>query len=89
MAMSTKTVVHPAASTQQVQAATSGVQTVTVLNQSSNPYKIWAGTNPLIGIYPWYGTVVYPGASTAIVVQPGQAVYTHSKEPASLTVTVQ
>jgi hypothetical protein len=85
---SSKTVIHAPATTQPVQVSGSAGQSVTVTSAPANTGRIWMGVNPLVAIYPWYGTALLPGTSITINTVPGQTVYTRSGEPASLTVTV-
>jgi hypothetical protein len=89
VALVTKSIIHAPSSVQAVAVSVSAPQIVTVTNPATGMAPVWAGVNPLVAVYPWYGTAVQPGTSLAVATLPGQTVYTHSEAPASLTVTVQ
>jgi hypothetical protein len=86
----TKTVTHPAASTVQV-AAPSGSPagvTITVTQAATSNVRIWLSTDPLVSVYPWYGTAASVGKPATVSALPGQGVYTYTTEPAQYTVTI-
>jgi len=89
MAQGPKIIVHAPATTQAVVAVSTAPQSVTISNPLASTARVWAGTDPHVAVYPWYGTQIAPGATAVISATPGQVVYTHSEAPSSLTVTVQ
>ena len=82
-----KSIRHPPASSTVV--TTQATATVQVSSDASSAERVWVSTNPLVCIFPWYGTPVAPGASATIFAAPGQTVYTHAPlGPASITATI-
>jgi hypothetical protein len=87
---SNKNVTHAPASTVQIvtPSGTTVGATVTVTQASTPNVRVWVSTNPLVSIYPWYGTAASIGKPVSVTALPGQAVYTHSTEPTQLSVTI-
>lgn len=87
---SQKNVTHPAASTLQLintSSVPAGV-TVSIVQAATPLVRVWVSTNPLVSIYPWYGTAVTVGKPVSVTALPGQTVYSYSTEPTQLNVVI-
>jgi hypothetical protein len=84
----TVNVTHAPALTLSVATATVKPVTVTIAVTSVGE-RLWAGTNPLVSIYPWYGQAISAaGQSASFGVPQGKTLYTYTSQPAQYTVTI-